>query len=59
MRVRGNKADVFNGLASKTATGLTKADLVLNKRNKVVSKKQHERGKLNSERLKKHQFKRK
>ena len=59
MRVRGNKREVWKGSAMKTASGLTKSDLVLNKRNKVVSKKQHERGKQNSERLRKHQFKKK
>ncbi len=35
----GSKDDVFNGLAAKTKGGLTKDDLVLNKKNKVVSKK--------------------
>ena len=59
MRARGTKHDVFHGVALKTASGLTKKDLVLNKRRKVVSRKQHERGKQNAERLKKHQFKKK
>ncbi len=59
MRVRGDKNDVFHGRAMKTASGLTKSDLVLNKRKKVVSKKQHERGKKNADRLRKHQFKKK
>ena len=56
MRVRGNKDDVYFGRATKTASGLQKKDLVLNKRNKVVSKRQHENGKANAERLKKHRF---
>ena len=56
MKVRGNKHEVYHGHALKTAGGLTKADLTLNSRNKVVSKKQSERGKKIGDRLKKHQF---
>ena len=37
---RGSKQDVWAGRAHKTAGGLTKADLVLNKKGKPVSKKQ-------------------
>ena len=39
---RGTKQAVWNGTAHKTAGGLTKADLVLSKRGKPVSKKQSE-----------------
>lgn len=39
----GSKAEVFNGTAKSTTGGLTKSDLVLNKRGKVVSKKASER----------------
>ena len=37
---RGTKQEVYNGTAHKTAGGLTKADLVLSKKGKPVSKKQ-------------------
>ena len=37
---RGSKQDVWAGTAQRTAGGLTKADLVLNKQGKPVSKKQ-------------------
>lgn len=37
---RGTKQAVWDGAALKTAGGLTKADLVLSKRGKPVSKKQ-------------------
>ena len=37
---RGTKQEVYNGAAHRTAGGLTKADLVLNKQGKPVSKKQ-------------------
>ena len=37
---RGSKQAVWNGAAHKTAGGLTKADLVLSKKGKPVSKKQ-------------------
>ena len=39
---RGSKQEVWNGTAHKTAGGLTKADLVLSKGGKPVSKKQSE-----------------
>ena len=39
---RGSKQEVWNGTAHKTAGGLTKADLVLSKKGKPVSKKQSE-----------------
>jgi DVNP family len=38
MKKRGNKEEVFHGLAMKTSGGLTKANLILNKRGKVVSR---------------------
>ena len=55
-KVRGSKSDVFHGIAQRTASGLTAGDLIKNSRGKVVSKKQHEAGKRNVERLKKHRF---
>ena len=39
---RGSKEAVWAGTAHKTAGGLTKADLVLSKRGKPVSKRQSE-----------------
>ena len=39
---RGSKQDVWAGTAQRTAGGLTKADLVLSKGGKPVSKKQSE-----------------
>ena len=39
---RGSKQEVWNGTAHKTAGGLTKADLVLSKKGKPVSKRQSE-----------------
>ena len=39
---RGSKQDVGAGTAQRTAGGLTKADLVLSKGGKPVSKKQSE-----------------
>ncbi len=41
----GNKLAVFRGKADRTAGGLTKKDLMVNKRGKVVSRKAHEAGK--------------
>ena len=37
----GTKLQVWHGTADRTAGGLTKSDLMKNKRGKVVSKKQH------------------
>ena len=60
MRRRGTKSDVYHGRALKTAGGLTKNDLTLNKVGRVVSKKQSEAGKRRGlEKLKKYQFKKK
>ena len=39
---RGSKQDVWAGTAQRTAGGLTKADLVLSKGGKPVSKRQSE-----------------
>ena len=39
---RGSKQEVWTGRAHKTAGGLTKADLVLSKKGKPVSKRQSE-----------------
>merc|ERR1711907_565578 len=39
------KAIVFRGTKAKTYTGLTKSDLIKNKRGKIVSKKQQANGK--------------
>ena len=46
VKARGSKKDVWHGYARRTAGGLTKDDLVLNKRGKPVSKKQSEAAKL-------------
>merc|ERR1719420_1888977 len=39
------KSVVFKGNKEKTSTGLKKSDLVRNKNGRIVSKKQHARGK--------------
>ena len=41
----GSKLMVWRGQAHKTSGGLTKGDLMLNKRGKGVSKKAHDAGK--------------
>jgi DVNP family len=41
----GSKAQVFHGTAKHTKGGLTRKDLVKNKRGKIVSRKQAEAGK--------------
>merc|ERR1711977_86643 len=41
---RAAKHRVFKGLLEKTQSGLTKSDYMVNKRGKVVSKKQHALG---------------
>merc|ERR1739848_94 len=40
----GSKSQVFRGVCEKTVGGLTKKDLMKNKRGKVVSKKNYKRG---------------
>lgn len=49
---KGNKQEVFDGLALCTAGGLKKEDLMLNAKNKIVSKKRSEQGKKQIEHLK-------
>ena len=44
-RGKSAKAVVFRGSKEKTATGFKQTDLLKNKRNKVVTKKQHAAGK--------------
>jgi hypothetical protein len=44
MPSEGTKREVFNGTAAHTSGGLTKSDLIKNKRGKIVSKKQHQNG---------------
>ena len=41
----GTKRQVFNGTAKHTSGGLKKADLMMNKRGHIVSKKQSAAGK--------------
>ena len=45
MRAVGTKAMVFHGTAKHTAGGLTRKDLVRNKRGRIVSRKQAAAGK--------------
>lgn len=40
----GSKIQVYNGSAERTKGGLTKNDLLRNKRGKIVSKAQYENG---------------
>jgi hypothetical protein len=47
----GSKAQVYHGSAEKTAGGLKKADLVMNKRGHIVSRKQMAAGKKAYQRL--------
>ena len=39
-----DKNDVWSGEKKRTASGLTKKDLMKNKHGKIVSKKQHKKG---------------
>lgn len=41
----GSKAQVWHGTALKTAGGLQKSDLMMNKHDRIVSKKKHSLGK--------------
>lgn len=41
----GSKAEVFHGKAQRTSGGLTRKDLVMNKRGRIVSLKQQAAGK--------------
>ncbi len=45
MMTTGSKAQVFHGTAKHTAGGLTRKDLMLNKRGRIVSRKQAAAGK--------------
>ena len=47
----GSKAQVYHGTAKHTAGGLTKSDLVMNKRGRIVSRKQMAAGKKAIKRL--------
>ncbi len=40
-KIIGSRRQVYNGTMKKTAGGLTKDDLMLNKRGRIVSKKKH------------------
>lgn len=52
----GTKEQVYFGEAEKTSGGLKKEDLIINKQNKIISKKKSEYGqKFAAERLKKYQ----
>ena len=44
VRVRGSRRQVWNGTRQKNKSGLTKSDFMLNKNGRLVSKKQHARG---------------
>ena len=48
-----DKNDVWKGLKKKTASGLTKKDLMKNKHGKIVSKKQYKRGQALYKKMKK------
>lgn len=50
----GSKYQVYEGIAKQTAGGLTKDDLMKNKRGQIISKKRHEQGHKAFENLKKH-----
>ena len=45
MKAVGTKVQVWNGTAKHTAGGLTKDQLMKNKRGNIVSKKKHAHGK--------------
>ena len=51
MMTVGSKAQVFHGTAAHTAGGLKKDDLVMNKRGRIVSRKQMAAGKKAFKRL--------
>lgn len=50
MKTIGSKAEVWHDNALHTSGGLTKDDLMKNKRGRIVSKKKHELGMLAFER---------
>jgi hypothetical protein len=43
----GSPAQVFHGTATHTSGGLTKKDLIINERGRIVSRLKHEQGKRN------------
>ena len=51
----GSRAQVWHGTAYKTAGGLTKSDLYMNKHGRIVSRKKHATAKA-EKRLEKHGF---
>ena len=53
----GSRAQVWHGTAKKTQGGLTKSHLMMNKHGRIVSRKQHHRGKSAIKRLFKLGFK--
>jgi len=55
----GSKNEVWSGTATKTSGGLTKSDLMKNKKGKVVSKKRHALGKRNFKNIQKYSYKKK
>jgi hypothetical protein len=57
MMTTGSKAQVFHGTAHHTKGGLTRKDLMKNKRGKIVSRKQAKAGKKAYSRLVKAGFK--
>ena len=57
MVVYGTRQEVWAGEADKTRGGLSKEDLMLNKRNKLVSKKRSALAQNNVERLREYQYK--
>ena len=52
IKARGNRGEVWAGTARRTSGNLTKDDLILNSRGKLVSKKQSETAKINYPTLK-------
>ena len=55
----GTREEVWAGTKERTRGGLTKDDLIKNKRGKIVSKKRSEMARKNVERLSKYQYKKK
>ena len=42
-KIYGSRAEVYHGLAEKTTGGLYKKDLMMNKRNVIISRRMSER----------------
>jgi hypothetical protein len=51
MKTFGSKAQVYHGTCKKTAGGLKKSDLMMTKKGRIVSRKQHAAGKKAIKRL--------